>query len=354
MNKLTEMYLKYRMNPANRAEFYKKISSFLDDGIPLDDIIKRMSGVYKKDTGLLSFLNYKIYLTEKIESEMKQAKTFSESIAPFCPPSEFVLINSGESQGGLSDAMRNAITMSESLVKIRQSLISGLTYPFVLIMMLILMIVMFALKVIPQLAAVIPPDTWTGNSARLYALSEFVMNDWYKPIIVLIALIALIKITIKRKPGGFREYIDLIPPYSIYKVVSSASFLISVSSMLKTGVDFESSVRMQSNNNSDYNISYIEKILDRLRHGYNDGEALKVKYLSKTIEEDIDIYGDTSDFQKVIELLGNKMVEDTINNVKKITSLLNSLSIAALGGFIAWAYYSFYMLTQSIAQSAGV
>jgi len=73
--------------------------------------------------------------------------------------------------------------------EIRGMLFKQLSYPVLLIIGIIAFLCVIATYIVPQLAALCPPETWKGAAAYLYAVSSFVYSE--KGIIAGISIAAL-------------------------------------------------------------------------------------------------------------------------------------------------------------------
>lgn len=333
-----------------RLSLYTKISSFLKEGIPLNEILENLKEQYKsKIPGDVRILVIEIWM-----SKLAVGMTFSESIEDMVPPGEAILIKAGEKAGDITTAFENAIMTTEATKKMVGTLISGLAYPFVLLIMLAGLIYLFSTSAVPELASVLDPSLWPDASKALYSTSMFVKDYWWAVILFAAALSYIVIKSLPLATGPLRDVFDRAPPWSLYKTFQGSVFLISVASMMKSGIsiyDAISQVRKQSPKYAKDKISVIMKKLDA---GISIGESLNSGFLGQEIGMDIEIYGKLSNMQKVMGSIGEMSVFQGIKQIEVATKLISNVVLLFLASYIGWVYYSFYVLTKAMGEMANI
>src|SRR5690606_33592251 len=95
---------------------------------------------------------------------------------------------------------------------------------------------MFAGRLFPQIASILPPEQWTGAGRWLANLGWFAQNwiDWLALFLVL--SLAFILWLLPRWTRGGRKIADRFPIFSTYRMVTGISFLLSLSGLLRGGM----------------------------------------------------------------------------------------------------------------------
>ena len=70
--------------------------------------------------------------------------------------------------------------MSKYLVKkIKNTIISGSTYPVILLLVVLGFIAMFSVKMAPTYLGILPLEQWPSMGQNLYNFSHFIVSYWY-------------------------------------------------------------------------------------------------------------------------------------------------------------------------------
>jgi type II secretory pathway component PulF len=88
---------------------------------------------------------------------------------------EAAIISAGVMDGRLSEALRRAMAVVQGIDEMKSSVFSTLGYPLVLISTVIGIMVLVSKHFIPQLAKIIPRETWEGGIGWLGVTSDFVV-----------------------------------------------------------------------------------------------------------------------------------------------------------------------------------
>lgn len=346
MSKTEQFILKLTLGTNTRMSIYRKIASFLDEGIPLHDILLQLCSQYKKSKDS----RYKL-LNEWAHS-LEAGQSFSSTLHEWVPPSEAMIIRAGEKSGDLTNAFQNAVTATESARAMRSAIISNMSYPVALLFMLFALIFLFSTQAVPQLVAVKDPETWPDMSKSLYNMSVFVQNRWWAVLLAIGTISGIVSWSMPRIVGKARSKLDFIPPWSIYRTFQSSVFMISVSAMMKSGTPIVDSIKEMREMSNKYVSEHLRVILMNLNAGVPIGKSINSGFLDKETGIDIEIYGELSDLQKSMERIGSKSIENAIETIKLSSAAAKNVVLIGVAIYIAWVYYAFFTLTQSIGVDA--
>lgn len=339
-------FAKFQFGLKQRASLYRKIASFARQGVPIYTAIERFVDEYSKKRG-----DPRVLIMQEWLLRMRDGNTFGQALQGYAPEAELMLIQAGEAQGDLSRGIEKAIFVTESVARIRSAVISGLAYPVTVFALLIVMIYLFAIKVVPQLTQILPPEKWPeGPPQILYGMSVLVRDYglWITFALVFGVVLSIKTLGVFR--GPLRKAFDYFPPWSIYKTLQSSVFLITVSSLMSAGISINAALLRIREIVPPYVADYIGLMIDRLAMGESNGSSVDVGFLPYDTAVDIRILGQTADFQSLLQMLGEETVE---NDVQRITAATRVLSIAILlltGVYIGFTYYAFYVLTSEMSE----
>ncbi len=350
-NKSGNAFAKFQFNLKVRIDLYKKISSFLSSGVPIHDIVTELKNEYKKQKKG----DIRVTVLTDIDNGMSMGISFGVMLASWCPPSEAMIIQAGENSGSLEKSFENAIKITESASRMKSAIISEISYPMILLLMLSGLIYMFSTEAIPQLTAVLPVENWPEASKKLHSMSMFVKDDWWVVVASVIGFISLAIYTMPRTTGMPRKILNKIPPWSIYKTFQSSVFLISTAAMMGTGKPIFEAIKELKQMSPKYISWELNKILVDIEQGSTPGDAINIgKFLDIDTGIDVAIYGKVANLNTALDTIGSESIENGIVKIKNTAGALKNIVLFGVAGYIAWVYYAFYSLTQSIGAQAGM
>lgn len=344
-SRIISAYSKFRITPSVRIGMYEQIASFIDDGVPLDTIIRKLSTEYMRRG-----FDPRGFMLREVYKDIESGRSLSDSLLPWVPASEIMLLKSGEQSGDLAGAFKHVCYATSASSGMLSSIISALAYPFVLLVMLAMIIVLFSFYAVPTLAMIKDPAEWPSASQGLYSLSQFIDQKWWVIISLVFGLGFFYQWSSKNLTGQTRNFLDRLPPWNIYKSFQSSVFMISVSAMMKAGMPIYNAIAELNRISDPYSSSHITKIMRKLDDGFSIGNSFCQGFLGRETETSINVYSETSNIEGAMSKIGMRAIDSSIASIKKIASILNLVCMFAIAGFIFWGYYSFMILAQSMSQ----
>lgn len=333
-----------------RMAIYEKIAAFLEDGVDLHTILKKLSEKY----GEIGETDARAKILGEWAEGLNHGRPFAECIGDWAPAGETMLIQAGEQTGEISVAIRNAIFATTSVKAMKSKLWGELLYPIALIVALFGLMYMIATTVMPELAAVLPPAMWPGSSQGLYHVTEFVRTKWMLVIIGVMSFSISLAFLLPRMTGPSRDILDKLPFFSTYKSVQSAIFLISLASQMRSGVPIVDAINSMQALSNRYVSYQLSRILRKLNGGVVVGLALDSGFMDRETGVDIQVFGETSDLQDSMSKIGTRAIENTLDSIGTVAGMFRTIALVLLGAFIGWTFTSMQAITQTLAASAGV
>ena len=343
---IQKKFLKVQFGTKMRIALYKKICSFIRQGVSIYDMIVLLEEKYeenKKGDIRAGVLRYWI-------TSMSNGKTFSDSISDWVPVSEMMLVRSGEKSGEMENAILNAIEVTTAAQTMKNTIIGKMAYPVILLLVLFGMIYLFSTSVVPKLTAMKDPETWPEISKTLYVLADFTQHYGIIVILGLIGFATLLGYSLSRFTGGIRDKLDVLPPYSVYRTFQGSVFLISVAAMMKTGTPLADGIDEMKGPANKYMKNHLNRMTRRLATGSSQGKSLNAGLLDREVGMDIEIYDQTADFQSSMEEVGRSAIEAGIARISAVSQIMGTVMLLMVASYIGWVYTAFMALTQSIAK----
>ena len=343
-DELSERLVKLQFGDKQRARIYRKMASFLRNGVSLPDTLRTLHRFATND-GRKPKAPTAIVLKTWLD-RVSDGKSLGRAVQGWVPQSDRIIIEAGEEAGGLATALDNALFIQESSKKIKSAIISGLAYPVLLIVMALGLLVLMAVRIVPAFASVLPRARWEGSAALVAEMADFVNYGMAPTLIVVFITICLMIWSLPRWVGRWRVYADYVVPYSLYRLSLGSGFMLSVSALVKAGVQIPEILRILMRGAQPW---YRERMAETLKHvnnGMNLGEALhrtRLNFPDSETVQDLRAYAGFDNFDDILEKLGKEWVEESVEKIKTQMAGLRNLAIILLGlvfGIIASGIFS--------------
>ena len=165
---------------------------------------------------------------------------FSRAIEHLTPERESMILHAAESTGDPRTLVRLlsilAANMDESR-KIRRAFLEALREPVFLALNAGAITVYISDSLLPRIfeAFKISQDRLFGLARLSFDLFVFVQHFWFLIVLLPIAGILVVWWSLRRDFPG-RRFLDRIPPWSIYRMMTGTDFLLGLSAMLEAGI----------------------------------------------------------------------------------------------------------------------
>jgi len=343
-------WAKIQLTSGSRLRLYRKISKMLSNGLPLlkvlEELEMRASHDRRKPNEALA-----IVLSDWRRA-VQNGGMLSEGMATWVPGAEQMIIMAGEQSGRIEQALLSVCDLVQSSRKIQSSILGGIAYPVMVLVMIFAYVYLFGTSVIPRFTQFSNPASWHGAARSLYLMSEFVQSWMLVCVLVVVLLIALVAFSMPNWNGRVRNLLDRVPPYSVYRLVVGSGFLVAFSCLQSSGFTVEKSLMRLSANARPWLRLRINDALFGVKSGLNAGEALRstgYRFPSQEIVEDLCVYSEYGGFAEALKTLADEWMEEGVDTIATQMRLLNGASILLLAVVIGWLITGFFGIQQEIA-----
>ncbi|MES2204449.1 MAG: type II secretion system F family protein [Pseudomonadota bacterium] len=326
-----------------RLEFYRIIRTFTQNGISIQSSLRLYGAMilkYNKDTSMK-------FLVDDILAMMADGVRFERAIAFWVPSQESAIIEA--SSHDVAIACEVVTKFAENMTSIKSALVGALTYPVVMIFVLIGSLLSFSEFVLPLMVKLSPPENWPPMAQNLYALTTFIHNYL---VFIAVTLIAVTVISISSLSRftfmPIRNVLDKLPPWNIYKPYTATTFLIALASMLKTGSSFNNAVHKMGVTATPYLMHYLRKIVIRLGAGSGFGESLVIGLFEGNLLISLTVFATTNNLEKGIKFLADENLEEQRLVFIKKGRILGYMMMIAVTAVIGWVMLSLYGIQSSV------
>jgi len=342
----------FRLDCDKRMNLYRKLASLLRNDFTLMSALERTWRIESRD-GRKPNEPFAIAIRAWMDG-LERGLSFYESVSRWVPSSESLMLSVGD-VAKLSLALDNLTMVSAGIRKIRKSLFDGLSYPLFLLAMTMVIIIMVGLYLVPPLTAAAGADiVWRGTAASLVMVAEYSEKYWPHAAITLAAAMLFIWWSLARLTGPIRTLLDRFPPWNMYKVSISVSWLMSLAAMVKSGTNLPDALKMLSDSGNGYLRSNLDPAERLIENGYNLGRALNVAgghFPNDEIIGDLEIYADMNEFDKNLADIANDYMEQSVRKMESLSGILNGAGILLVSAAIAWVVFGTFDMQEQITNA---
>jgi type IV pilus assembly protein PilC len=260
------------------------------------------------------------------------------------------MVKSGETGGSLDSVLLRLADMIENEVKLRGKIKSAMTYPIAVVALVSLIMSGMLLFVVPQFKSIYAQlgGSLPMPTRVLLALSEIFKKFWY----IVIAAIFAGRFFFRRwkaTPNG-REAVDAfklrVPVFgTLFHKTALARFAGTLSMLLRSGVPILQALDIVSDT---VNNRTIAKAVQDVQGSVREGESMakplaKHKVFPPMVVQMIAVGEETGQVDVMLEKVSTFYNQEVEASVDALTSLIEPLLIAVIGGAVGAAVIALYM-----------
>ena len=260
------------------------------------------------------------------------------------------MVKSGETGGSLDDVLLRLADMIEAEVRLRGKIKSAMTYPIAVVALVVLIMSAMLLFVVPQFQTIYGS---LGGSLPLptrilLTMSNIFKKYWY---IVLIGTLVF-RFFFKRwkKTDNGRAWVDKmklrVPVFGIlFQKTALSRFASTFSMLLRSGVPILQSLEIVSET---VNNRVVSDAVNDVQSSVREGESM-AKPLAKhavfppMVVQMIAVGEETGQVDMMLEKVATFYEQEVEASVDALTSLIEPLLIAVIGGCVGMAVIALYM-----------
>jgi len=287
--------------------------------------------------------------------------SFSQAIVQFpkiFPEIYASMVKVGEKTGELDKVLGILAQQLERDYRLRSRVKGAMTYPIVIISVMLLIGTIMIIKVVPQIS-----KTFDELEIELPTLTKMVIGmsnglaeKWYLLILGVIVLFLFFRFLAKSKKGKklIHRIILKIPVLSpLVKKINSAYTALSLSALVKGGVPIILAINISADsvNNIFYKIA-LRNTAKKVEKGEKMSLAM-AKYTelySPLFIQMLQVGEETGQTSEMLEKLANFLEEDVDNRTKNLSTIIEPLLLLLIGAVVAVFAVSFVQPIYSIMQ----
>ena len=340
-----------------RVDFYEFLLTLLENGEDVQRSIGSVGETLQKQADSMHLgkgdLVNTARLYKEVEGQLRQGRKLHEALIGRIPDSEVLMLMAGDT-GSLSDALEAAAAEAKGTAEMQSAFTKGLLYPGGLALLIVVAMHWIGNNLLPTLTRLKPLEEWAPSEQNLYWATNNVGLWLPLAILVLVGLGALVSFVNATVVGSPRERIHVIPPFNVIRKLTAASYLTTLSSLIKAGEPVHKALeRMAASSRSAYLVYYIDQALRNIRAGLASrgvGKALASNLFSPWVMVKLEIYsrGDTKGFAGKMADIADDARQEAMGAITKFSKLISTIMLVLVAGVIGFTVLTMYGITSSL------
>ncbi|SFY09084.1 type II secretion system F family protein [Azotobacter vinelandii] len=353
-----------------RIQFYESLMGVLEDGIPIEEALETVQKAFSNDGQALHPVSI---VCGEIAMSVRGGKSLADSCRTRIPHDETSLIETGEETGNLVQAFRDCVRIIEVRQRIARLVRSVVVMPSVTWTLMGALLYVIALWMVPSMSRRSDPETWTGIPALLHGLSYVVSH--YGVLVIMLTVTMILtsvatlpyfcglqisptsptwKVQLSKLMQGARLRLETIPPWSIYKVLQGAIFLLNMSVMLRTGINQLDALDTLKRSATPWLRERLNAIHYGVSSGKNFGKALKLaghEFPDAMAIHFLEVLASRRGFAESMERFANRWLEQMLHRVEAISTFLIAFSSICMGLLMILVVTGIFQLAGNVMDS---
>ncbi len=302
-------------------------------------------------------------MLRRAQSRINEGLTLSEAFAAesgLLPAFYIQMINMGEQSGNLVRVLTRVADSYDKDAKISGKVMSAVTYPLILTVLMLCVIVLLLTEVLPMFEEVLSSlgGELPGITRALMAVGAFVSHYFYV-LLILIAVI-VIAVVIMRQSARGRELLDALQLKTpirkgITRNICGVRFSRNLAMLLRSGISLAASVRMTSTIVMNSRIAaLINKAAERIEKGETLRQALlSLGLFPGLLLRILAVAESTGHTDDMLDRAADVLEEELDERLVKLTTVLEPALIIVLSIIIGIVLVSVILPVTRIMNAVG-
>jgi len=334
-----------KVPPKELAIFTRQFSVMIDAGLPLVQCLEIL-GAQQQHKGFQRII-------ESVRDDVEKGSTLQTALSkhPKAFNDLFVnMVGAGESGGILDVILQRLSGYIEKSVKLTGKVKSAMTYPVAVISIAVIVVIVIMVKVIPVFSAM-----YSGLGSKLpyptivcIAISDAIINYWW----LLLGATALVVVGTRQyyKTTAGHLQIDTLLLHlpvlgDVLRKVAVARFCRTLGTLISSGVPILEGMDITAKTAGNLVIqNAILKSKDAVEQGRNISTPLaETKAFPPMVVQMVGVGEATGALDSMLAKVADFYEDEVDNAVASLTSLMEPIMIAILGGIVGFIVVAMYM-----------
>ncbi len=320
---------RFHLSASTRARLWMRLASLSRSGVPITSALEFLCESKVEKSTALRF----------VEHQRQAIRTcgFSAAASGWIPQEEQIVIQITQ-EGRIADGFDQAARMATVRRKLRGTLISGLTYPTILLFGGGLVISQLPGHALSTMTSILDESKWPQVSLSVLKFSEF-LSSWGIVLTTVFTLIIGLSVwAAPRWTGALRSYFDWYPPFALYRQFTGPEVFHALISLMRAGVQRFRAMSELENGLPKYLASHVRTMRSNLYRGNSVDQALDTGLFSAETLDTLRIYERIGDFSVHAERIADEELEQALRKLERTTKMLSAILLLGIGIISIWIY----------------
>lgn len=312
-----------------RARLYEALAGHMENGLTELDALRLLRQRTRKDD------RREIPLLDTAISRMEAGAPLSDALRGQVPDMEYMLLAAGDVNGRPQQPLARLAELVTLRGRVLSAVRGALAYPLFLLLLFVGLLLTVALFVVPAFATLVPQERWYGFALLLQEISDFAAS-WKGALclLVVVALVLLALFSLPRWTGKVRALADHFPPWNLYRLLTSASWLFTLAALLQGGLRADDALRLSRDSSpAPWLRSHLTALYDRFAAGEDLGQTLAsapASFLEQDMAQELAFYAALPNFAERLPLLAQQWLNRRVAQVERACRKCNGFGILCI------------------------
>lgn len=323
---LRRIRIRLMFRHARQIEFLETLIAFNEDGISLPQAVSFIA-----ETGA----GVQKTLASHIERQFRRGRSLADGLVDYYPAYIVEGIRGGEAGGSLGDALGVSLDHLRETGHLGADFAKQMAYPGALVAFIcILLGHLHGTLFMPLVAGREDMAQLPEIFVFYHTLSGWLATWGLLLPVALVAMVGVVWLMLIRMVGFQRDFLDTLPVFKHYRMMTAARLLTSIGTLMLSGVAFRDAVRILRRSGSRYVAMHLARILDRLARGIDLGSALDTGLLASVDAQYLRLLARSSRFDRALITCGKRVIailQDRLTALALVLRYVAMATIALLG-----------------------
>lgn len=326
-----------RITIEERANLYRELADLIAAGIPL----ARSLNILSEQTpslqlrAIITNINKDVQGGDRLYHAMGKHKTVFR-------PLELSMIRAGEEGGLLDDVLNRLANFTEREKELRDKIIASLTYPMIMLVVGLIVVVVLIMFVFPRMVSVYSNanQELPGLTLVLMAISDGIRNYWYIVGAAIVAFVLFFANAIKTREGRmlWHRFLLMVPRVGTLIIKRETSrFARTLGSLLQNGVPLLTALDITEDVISNEIVRQkIAEIPERVTKGEGmAGPMRRAGMFPPSVVNMIAVGEETGTLDKTLVRVADSYENQVALELRKVASLIEPVIMIIMAAVVA-------------------
>lgn len=340
-NSFEQKFQRLQFGVKQQQAFLEDLSALLRDGVPINTAIETIEQIA---SGAIE------HVARELALAIAKGQPLADGMTFWFTPAIVEFVRAGEESGTLAESITQAGAALARQKGALGEIISALLYPLIVLFGACGVFVFVKQSVFVNFIAIKPIAEWPSVGQTVYHLANFIEAWWWVVLIATVGLAVMVNVLLRTFTGKWRQWLDKIPGFSLYRRSASARVMETLGLLLKNGVALRRALAIMQQKAQPYLVAHLIQMEIHLSSGQdNIAEVLDTGLLSFSEMLRLRVIGRGRGFEAALLSLGEQAGLDVQKKIVRFSKIMGGVFLALGAGMAAMLIFSIYTIGASLA-----